>query len=371
MKRFFLFIIPILATLTVIVSCTREQVPMLVKSWGFYKTKFISEDGRVIDPWQNNITTSEGQSYAMLRAVLINDRETFDLVYKWSLDNLKRDNDRLFAWLWGQREDKTWGIIDKNSASDADIDIAFALILAFKQWDDKQYLKDAKDIIKDIWEQETIDIKKQRVLVSGVEQMKADKLEINPSYFAPYAFRVFDKYDKAHDWDKIVDSSYDLLNKVTKLTDTGLPPNWFFLDSKTGEISLAEGDSTRNDFSYDAIRTFLRVYLDYEYKKDKRALKIIEKTKFFPEKYPLPEKAKGYYLNFKANGKLRDKNEHIGAIAVLVPIFGVYDKEYAKKLYTKKVESNYNAEGFWGEKTNYYAQNLAWIGTWLYLNDKE
>lgn len=55
---------------------TFSSYTLLTSSWEKYKIRFINQDGRVIDYSQNGITTSEGQSYAMLQAVWIDDKET-------------------------------------------------------------------------------------------------------------------------------------------------------------------------------------------------------------------------------------------------------------------------------------------------------
>src|SRR5450759_5509645 len=56
---------------------------LLAAAWSGYKDRFIQPDGRVIDFQRDQMTTSEGQSYAMLRAVWMNDRPTFDLTWRW------------------------------------------------------------------------------------------------------------------------------------------------------------------------------------------------------------------------------------------------------------------------------------------------
>src|SRR6185436_16916003 len=52
--------------------------PILKESWAKYVERFIQADGRVIDHKAGGISTSEGQAYAMLRAVWMQDRATFD-----------------------------------------------------------------------------------------------------------------------------------------------------------------------------------------------------------------------------------------------------------------------------------------------------
>src|SRR5882762_6070960 len=75
---------------------------LLSSSWDNYKTQFILSNGRSIDPSAQNITTSEAQGYAMLRAVWVDDKPTFDRVYGFTINNMKRPQDNLFGWRYGQ-----------------------------------------------------------------------------------------------------------------------------------------------------------------------------------------------------------------------------------------------------------------------------
>lgn len=340
--------------------------PDFQKSWDYYKNTFITLDGRVKDFQKKSITTSEGQSYAMLRAVMIDDRETFDNVYKWTNNNLKRKNDNLYSWEWGPRKDTTFGVLDKNSATDADVDIAFALIIASEKWNDSSYLADARKIISDIWTYETKVINKRRILTSGYEQTKVSIQEINPSYFAPYAFRFFAKYDKTHDWHELVDSSYFFIKKSMSLTKTGLPPNWFLIDEATEKISINK-NSYSSDFSYDAVRTFIRFYMDFLVFGDRRAGKILSKASFFKSKW---RKDKTLFTNYKYDGSLRDKDKFIGSVALLLPAINYKSKKTARDIYLKEISKNYNKMGYWKEKYNYYGNNLCWFGLYIYFNKK-
>lgn len=363
-----IIIIAVLFSGVVLASCLKNQntaMPDLNKAWNYYKANFISDDGRVVEAEKNSRTVSEGQSYALLRSVMINDKETFDRVYNWTTNNLKRKNDNLYAWLWGQRKDGSWGVIDANSATDADIDTAFSLICASYLWNDDKYLEDAKKIISDIWNLETKEIKGQRILSSGVCQTQNKILKINPSYFAPYAFRFFAQYDKEHNWQELVDSSYNILEKTESLAASGLPPNWVYMDSVTGKLYI-DKNSVESDFSYDAIRTFIRVYIDSIVFKDDRANKFVKKIKFFVKTW---QENKEFLVNYKYNGELRDRDKFIGGIAVLLPVIESIDKETASEIYNKEINSKYNNEGFWQDNKNYYAQNLVWMGIWFYFNE--
>lgn len=334
----------------------------LKSSYNFYKEFYMSKDGRIIDPQKGNITTSEGQSYMLLRSFLMNDKKTFDLVLNWTQNNLKRQ-DYLFSWLWGKHKDGDYKILDDNSAADADVDIAFALILAYENWNDKYYLKCARAIIDSIWENETKQIGNYLVLMPGVNQCLDCKLEINPSYFSPYAFRLFQKYDDRHDWNRLVDSSYYYLDKVSAKISTGLFPDWFLVENE--DVVLE--NSSKSNFSYDAIRIFPRIYLDYKLTGEKRALNILSRVNFFIDKW---SSAKIIYVNYKTDGQLANKDKFIGSIAMLLPVMDIYNVKVAKEIYKSEIIPLISPKGYWDSKNDYYGQNLLWFAMYLYENFK-
>ena len=340
------------------VNGKEESGICLRDSYEWYKENFMSQDGRIMDRDKNNITTSEGQSYMMLRTLIIDDKPTFDLVYQWTKNNLQR-GDKLFAWLWGKNKDGEYKILDNNSASDADVDIAFALLCAYKQWHKYEYLEEATCIINSIWINEVKQIGNHLVLMPGASQMLEKQIEINPSYFSPYAFRLFQKYDELHDWNLLVDSSYFYLNEVMSKTKTNLPPNWFLINN--GQIVLE--NSERSDFSYDAIRVFARIYLDFIETNDKRALPILKKSQFFVNRW---EKSHTFYINYQADGNLRDKHLSIGSMSVLIPVIATYDSKAAESIYQDKIEPHFQDEAYWNDKNDYYGKNLSWFSYYLY-----
>lgn len=342
---------------------------MTINSWEYYKKTFIATDGRVIDYQRGSITTSEGQAYAMRRALIMRDKDTFDKTYNWAKYNLQHKDDALFAWLWGanhkshQGEIK-YGILDQNGASDAGVEIASCLILASAAWGEVSYKTDALKILKDIWEQETIEIKGERILAAGIIQAKEINAEINPSYFMPYTFRIFAKVDKTHDWQKLVDSSYRLTNWCLDNIKSGLPPDFFYINKRTGAITF---DEDKSNFSYDAVRVFYRFYVDYSLTKEPRAIKLLSKSNFFINRW---QKEKVFYTNYMQNGEIENYDEAIGSIAMILPAINRYNKNVAQEIYREKIKNNYHREGYWNNPMDYYAQNLVWFGNWLYQNEK-
>lgn len=333
----------------------------LNKGYEYYKKEFISPEGRVMDPMRGDITTSEGQSYILQRAVAANDPKTFDHIYKWTETNLQR-RDKLFSWLWGQNKNGKFQVLDRNSAADADVNIAFALILAYERWGNEKYLKEALPIIRSIWRNETKNIDNHRVLMPGFVQARVDKVEINPSYFHPYAFKFFKKYDKWHNWNKLVESSYYYTMESAAKTKTGLPPNWFLIEK--GEIVLE--DNTRSDFSYDAIRVFKSYYWDYIRTGDKRDLEILAKAKFFIKKW---NESKRFYTNYKKDGSLRDYNEFIGGIAIIILPISLYNSKTASEIFKAKINPYLFNKSNWTTRHDYYGKNLLWFGCHFYFKN--
>src|ERR1700733_8236993 len=82
--RILLSILPFLMAAVGCRSAAVQTWPL----WEKYAGRFISVDGRVVDPMRGDITTSEGQSYALFFALVNNDRARFDLLFQWTVANL-------------------------------------------------------------------------------------------------------------------------------------------------------------------------------------------------------------------------------------------------------------------------------------------
>lgn len=341
---------------------------ILADSWQAYKAQFIQDDGRVID-WQNNkISTSEGQAYALLRAVWMNDRQTFDVVLKWAVDNLRTRGDQLYSWKWGyDAQTSRWVVQDRASASDADQDIAVALMLAHRRWGALEYLQMARALCADIWRLEIVTIAQRRVVVAADWAAEKPQPPVNPSYIAPYAYRFFAEIDPNHDWKSVLDSAYDVLSESLKLSSVGLPPDWCAVSRETGQLVAVQlNGEMSSDYSYDAWRILWRVTLDEAWFKDQRATDFIKAVKF-----PLEFWKKNKHLSeaITKDGRVRSDSETIAMLGAHLPAFARVDKKAAKQIYQDRLLTSYvrlGSRGVWGNPKDYYTQNWAWFGIALY-----
>jgi len=251
---------------------------ILASLWTQYKAAYL-DGGRMIDPATDHRTTSEGQAYALLQAVYLDDRDTFDAVWSWTSDSLQQSSG-LFAWSYGNRDDGTLGVIDRGAAADADQDIALALLFASKRWEIDEYRQAAERIIDGIWRDLTTVVGGERYLVAGQWAATTKAPVVNPSYLAPYAYRIFADADPTHPWDEVVDSSYRVLEAIAASpelgSEIGAPPNWVAIDRTTGEIGLsAEMADYGARFSFDASRVPWRLAVDSLWFRDKRAQQLL------------------------------------------------------------------------------------------------
>lgn len=339
--------------------------------WDNYKTHYVEKDTfRTINLQQDNITTSEGQSYTLLRAVWMDDQTTFDGALKWSKDNLWRKEDKLFSWLFGRDADGKYRVLTEkggyNSASDADVDIALALIFAYNRWHREQYRGDALSILKDIWEKEVVIINGIPYLTANnVEKFTSEKVILNPSYFAPYAFRIFAQFDVGsteRDWIKLVDSSYDVLEKI----GTPLPPDWVTIDKTTGELAPSQTEGLTTNYGFDAMRVPWRIALDYQWNKEPRAKTYLDKLTFLGDEWGRKKKLSAIYTH---SGQVVNDAEVPAMYATALGYFMTSDPEQAEEVYDTKLKSLYNPDtNSWKKLLSYYDDNWVWFGIGLYNN---
>ena len=261
-----------------LINCStvpRNSEEISLRSWSHFNRTFL-RSGRVIRPTNNNDTVSEGEAYVMLRAVLMNDRETFNQCLSWTeavLSRKKSHGDRLLAWHFENGQ-----VSDTTAASDADIDYAFSLILAYRTWHDKRYLQIAQEVLKSVLDHETAVINGRLYFLPwpSRKNLTDELIALNPSYYAPSHFKLFYEVSADNRWIQLSDTTYDLLERLLvspgKLKNRGLIPDWIAVD-KQGKIRTLPGKPVI--YGWDAVRVPLRIAADFYLYNDQRALSIL------------------------------------------------------------------------------------------------
>jgi endoglucanase len=228
------------------------------------KAVYIEKDNYAYIGGSHGYVSSE-LAYGMLIMVLMdnavnNTQPKFDRLLAAYDRHL--DSNGLSSWDIGftglERRDTAWGYY---AATDADLDAALALLLAYRQWGEDRYLVRAKTLITNIWDHE---------LDSTGNLLKpGDDWDLfkNPSYLNFAAFRLFAQVDKAHDWKRVEEASWKMLlaNTSAANSPSRLPSDWCKPDG-----TPVAGKRNRIAFDYDAIRVPLRAGLAWSWFGDPR-----------------------------------------------------------------------------------------------------
>jgi endo-1,4-beta-D-glucanase Y len=221
-------------------------------------------------------TVSEGIGYGMLLTVYAGDRTIFDGLWNYYKDN--RNTNGVMNW----KIDGCSGVLGQNGATDAELDVAMALIVADFQWGSAgtvDYKSDAVTLIGSIKSKE-IELSTQ-VLKPG--DAWGGSTITNPSYFAPGYCRAFGKFtnDTAF-WDLVASKCYTILNNnLTKNNAVGgLVSDWCQADGAYSSQSSNFGNQGKA-YSYDAARTPWRIAVDYVWYGTPEAKAYIKKASDF------------------------------------------------------------------------------------------
>ncbi|OML02910.1 endo-1,4-D-glucanase [Yersinia pestis subsp. microtus bv. Altaica] len=148
----------------------------------------------------------------------------FERLLAWTENNLAAGDltSRLPAWLWGQNSQNNWDILDPNSASDADILIAYNLLEAGRLWGNRRYLIMGTLLLQRIAQEEVMDIPGlgQMLLPGKIGFNDEDPWRLNPSYLPPQLLARFSS----------IDGPWEAMVEVNQRMWLETAPNGFSLD---------------------------------------------------------------------------------------------------------------------------------------------
>ncbi len=343
---------------------SRPMLPLntlIPLAWEGYQQRFINADGRVFRPFNQGDTVSEGQAYALLMAVVLDDRQTFDRVLNWTTTHLSRFQkfgDHLLAWHWEVEK----GVTDWNSASDAEVDMALALILAHARWEDETYRKQAVLLLQDILKLETEVIGTARYLMPGNWRLGKKIHPLNPSYFSPAHFRLFYLVTKDDRWLELLESSYAFLQQLssqeTISIQAGLVPDWIGIDVE-GRLHVIEGFSAHT--TWDAVRMPWRVALDIMWVQENCGLDYLHAVEeFWMEEWK--SRAGQFFLEYQLSGEPITTEEHVSAYAMALPALESIQSPLSSEVLQKVQTFFREDEKSFQNSQDYYQNSLSLLG---------
>jgi endo-1,4-beta-D-glucanase Y len=215
-------------------------ISQIYKRW---TANFVRSSGsglKVICPEQESgVTTSESMGYGMLISAAMGDKDSFDKMYAYVQTQLSNGL-------------MTWKVGGSGSATDGDEDIIYALYIAAGQWGasykteaDKMAGAFAADVSGDV--------------IKGGNQFDP----LNPSYFAPAAYRKF-----AGSFGSMITKTYGLISANISASTAGLPTDWADKASGAPKAATDVGAQVTSGltggavFGFDAARVPWRLGLD-------------------------------------------------------------------------------------------------------------
>ena len=225
---------------------------------------------------------SEGQSYGMVVAYVLEDQTLFDTIFTANRTKFCRLNSTdpaintvapdLMGWAYDPLREQ---VDDWNFATDADVYTAYMLYLAHDKWGSAglhNYKAEADKIVAQLkqFNIRTITLNGEaniKVFTTDIFQQTKDPFEYNPSYSAPAMFRLFATETSDPVWDEVADDSYKVNEKVANDTfrgmeGVGLVPNFCALTTN-GELRDVRQDESRiGKHGADAFRTHGLIEMD-------------------------------------------------------------------------------------------------------------
>ena len=241
-------------------------------------------DGRVYvetNTQAGNLSLSEGHGYGMVISAIMAGHDPhakthFDGLYRFFRDHPSSASPDLMAWYQDIACSDAEG---PDSAADGDLDIAFALLLADKQWGSCggiDYRSEAFKVISAI-RSRVLDASHRYVLLGDWVNASSGKYydATRSSDIIVDHFRSFGAVTDPATWAGLVDSSYDVITWVRDIYsfNKGLLPD--FIQNplslpKPAPAGFLQG-STDGTYDYNACRVPWRIGTDYLVSGDARA----------------------------------------------------------------------------------------------------
>jgi endoglucanase len=356
MKRGILFLIVLAMPLT-----SRASTPGSWPFWTSYKSHFLTAEGRIIDPDRNSMTTSEGQSYAMFFALVANDGPTFERIRKWTEDNLASGDlaANLPGWSWGRSSDGSWRLLDRNSAADADLWIAYSLIQAGRLWSKPQYTRSGEGLLGQIAKLEVAQLPGAgpALMPGRVELFSTPgRWVLNESYL-PLPLLVAAAHAAPEGpWKQIAADLPDLLQRASP---AGFAMDWVAYSNNEFFAVPNPGDASRPACgSYDAIRVYLWAGMtDKDTPGAEKILQTFSPMARLIASSPAPPEM------VSPQGAVLSRNAPVGFSAALIPFLLSSGEKSTAMTQLRLVEAQFDHQtGLLNKYPRYYDQNLALFG---------
>ena len=235
---------------------------------------------------EDQYTVSEGIGYGMILCVYFSSNTKS---YQSQFDKLwayykAHSNNGVMDW----KIQGFGGAVGTGGATDAEEDVAFALVMAYYQFGDSKYLNDAKTLIASM---------RQSEFASDGRHKVGNQWDpyLNPSYVSPAAYEIFKSVDNESFWKNAIEVNYKIV-LGNRNSSTGIPSGWADMSS----YKPITGNNGYNfaGYDYDAVRAPWRWAWSYAWYGHSQAKDLSEKLAAWVSTKPFGQ----LYINMKPDG---------------------------------------------------------------------
>lgn len=229
------------------------------------------------DKWIFGCTSMKDYYDAMLRTVLAFPSAIGPKLFTWEIFGYPRGGDNATGYKTdGEIKSAPFSSDSKSgdSATDGDMDIIYSLIVADKQWGSGgkyNYIGIARDMLGDLWDY-CIDSEYHTLLLGDWAKKSNNNIlkhATRPCDFIISHLKVYKKIDPLHDWQSVIDASYNVIKEIRCKENgmgntNGLLPD-FLQRGEDGWEVPAENilESYDGAYAYNACRVPWRLGTDY------------------------------------------------------------------------------------------------------------
>jgi len=195
-------------------------------------------------------TVSEGIGWGMLFMVLLANETNYNQQYfdgLWQYYQHYANETGLMSW----KISASGEVLGRDSATEADENVAMALLYAAKQWPAREinYAQEAKLLISRILSYEV----EARTYVVKPGAGWGGSSVTNPAYFDTAYYRLWAAFDKK--WLRVAGRAENIYEIFYEKFKTGLLPDWCSIKGQQTYLGF--------DYTYDACQVPLKIGLDY------------------------------------------------------------------------------------------------------------
>lgn len=372
-----------------------------INDWAAWKRDFLDCPSKnvcfVADPSREKQIVSEGMAFGLMMSVQMDDQPTFNRLLNGMNQMLGRG---LPAWRGYLQNGKFVASGDQGwaSATDADQDIAFALIQAHQRvqngsWSggSANYGKKAQFFLNLLWDNGVQYDGRTAILKPSEDwggSTGSTGVVYNVSYASPAMYEAFQSFDAnpAHKWDRLLEDTLTLREAILKartiktgqknaqgqdMVDSlnGIPDWMSVVWTEKGLELYVPPEGRSSQFGFDAVRTLWRISLDIKLLKDENARRrCLEQARLLLDAVRgknIPDDIE--IFDPISGGFIKGKNVVLAAYTVLAEAAG--DARYSE-LAGKLI---HQPGGFYISSTENNIQNLYYDRTitWLALQTAE